>query len=132
MFAAGWKVEELKKLKEDCQTLIVSIGTTKDVIARQDADFVETNVARTLSKLRESLRTFIRELSRQQRHMATHIFVLMISCEQRNIEPYAIPVQCLPYHSINQRQLRQLVCTLIKEMTSRGMKVAGKNIMLPS
>ena len=126
LFAAGWKVEELKNLVESCQTLIATVSSVKDVIANQDIDFVERNVARTLSKLRESLRTFIRDLSRHQRHVATHIFVFMISCERRDIKPYAIPIQCLPYNSISQVQLRQLVCNVIKEMSSRGMKVAGE------
>ena len=48
----------------------------------------------------------------------------MISCEQRNVKPYSLPVQCLPYHSINQQQLRKLISKLVKEMTSRGMKVS--------
>ena len=57
LFEAGWKVEELKNLVESCQTLIATVSSVKDVIANQDIDFVERNVAHTLSKLRESLRT---------------------------------------------------------------------------
>lgn len=125
LFEAGWKVEELKNLVDTCQILIATVSSIKETVADSGIDFVEVNMARTLRKLRESLHAFIRDLSRHQRHVATHIFVLMISCEQRCLKPYAIPVQCLPYHSINQRQLRQLLCTLIKEMVSRGMKVAG-------
>ena len=50
----------------------------------------------------------------------------MISSEQRNVKPYALPVQCLPYHSINQVVMRQLLSNLVKEMKSRGMNVVGK------
>ena len=55
-----------------------------------------------------------------------HIFVLMISSELRDIKPYALPVQYVPCRSITKQQLRQLVSKLVKEMTSRGMKVAGQ------
>ena len=69
--------------------------------------------------------TFTRDVSRHQRVPASHIFVMMIASEQRNIKPYALLVQCVPYHSINQQLMRKLVNNLVKEMHSRGMKVCG-------
>ena len=87
---------------------------------------VKANVALQLDNIRESVSTFTRDLSRHQRSPASHIFVMMISSEQRNVKPYAVPVQCLPYHSINQQVMRQLVRNLMKEMKSRGMKISGK------
>lgn len=112
---------------ERSQTLIATVGSITDKVADPEINLVDVNIARYLSKLRDSLHTFIRDLSYHQRVMATHIFVMMISGEQRNIKPYAMPVQCFPYHSITQQQLRRLVSTLVKEMTSRGMNVAGES-----
>ena len=56
----------------------------------------------------------------------THVLVVMISPEERNKKPYALPVQCVAYHSLKDEAVRSLVNSMIKEMTSRGMKVAGK------
>ena len=86
---------------------------------------VQANVAHQLDNIRKSVSTFTHDLSRH-RSPASHIFVMMISSEQRNVKPYAVPVQCLPYHSINQQVMRQLLCNLVKEMRSRGMNVSGK------
>ena len=52
----------------------------------------------------------------------------MISTEARNSKPYALLVQCVPYHSLNTKQVRDLVTGFIKEMESRGMSVTGNNI----
>ena len=119
-------MEELKRLVDTSQQLIATISVTIQVIDDPTTDMVQANVAHQLDNIRTSVSTFTRDLSRHQRSPASHIFVLMISSEQRNIKPYAVPVQCLPYHSINQQIMRQLVCDLMKEMKSRGMKVSGK------
>lgn len=123
------EVEELKQLVETSQTLIVTASTIMDTISDPDIDLIGRNMARTLSNFRDSVHTFIKNVSRHKRNMATHIFVMMISCEYRDVKPYAVPVQCLPYHSMTQEQLRQLVSSLVKEMVSRGMKVAGKQLL---
>ena len=102
---------------------------TIQVIDDPTTDMVQANanVPHRLDNIRTSVSTFTRDLSRHQRSPASHIFVLMISSEQRKIKPYyALPVQCLPYHSINQQIMMQLVRNLMKEMKSRGMKVSGK------
>lgn len=125
LFTAGWKVKELKQLVDHFQKTIQSVTSVKSIITDDAIDMIEANVARQLSSIRETATTLIRNLSRHKRVSATHIFVMMISCEQRNVKPYSLPVQCLPYHSINQQQLRQLISKLVKEMTSRGMKDAG-------
>ena len=96
------------------------------MVADPVINLVDVNIARWLSNIRETVSSFIRDLSRHQRVAATHIFVMMISSERRNMKPYAIPVQCLPYHSISTQQRRNMVSQLIKEMASRGMKVAGE------
>lgn len=51
---------------------------------------------------------------------------MMISPEERNKKPYALPVQCLAYVSLRDLATRGICDALIKEMTKREMKVAGK------
>jgi len=125
LFTAGWKVEELKQLVDLFQKAINSVSSVSSAITDDTTDVIEANIAWQLSNIRETTTSLIRDLSRHKRVPATHIFVMMISCEHRNVKPYSLPVQCLPYHSINHQQLRLLICKLVKEMTSRGMKVAG-------
>ena len=126
LFTAGWKVEELTQLVDRFRTTITTVSSVIDTIANPMIDLVDINVAGQLSHIREMVTSLVRDLTRQKRTPATHIFVLMISSELRDVKPYALPVQCVPYRSLTQQQLRQLVSKLVKEMTSRGMKIAGQ------
>ena len=83
------------------------------------------NIARRLTNIHETVTCLVRDLTRHKRIPATHIFVLMVSCENRDTTPYAIPVQCVPYRSITHQQLN-VVGNLFKEMMSRGMQIAGQ------
>ena len=125
LFALGWKVEELQQLVEKCQILIASASCLHDISNDTTSDFESLNVPSRLDAFRSSLSTFVRNLSRHQRVQATHLFVFMISCDKRDSKPYAVPVQCLPCKSLTHSKLRQLINELVKEMVSRGMKVAG-------
>ena len=89
------------------------------MVADPLVNLVDMNIAHWLSNIRETMSSFIRNLSRHQRVAATHIFVMMISNEQRNIKLYAVPVQC--YHSMTTQQMRNVVNQLIKGMVSQGM-----------
>ena len=51
--------------------------------------------------------------------------VLMISSEQSTSKPYALPVQCIAYKSLKDSEVRKIANKLVKEMSLRGMKVAG-------
>ena len=51
--------------------------------------------------------------------------VLMISPEQPTSKPYALPVQCIAYKSLKDSEVRKIANKLVKEMSLRGMKVAG-------
>ena len=111
---------------ERYQTAISTTASVTEIVADPSLDLMDLNIARRLSNIRDTVTGIIRDLSRHQRAVATHIFVFMISSEQREAKPYALPVQCIPYKSLNQQQMRHLVSSLIKEMTSRGMKIAGE------
>jgi hypothetical protein len=125
LFALGWKVEELKRFVEKCQILIASASSLQDIATDATSNFESLNLPSQLDTFRSSLSTFVRNLSRHQRVQATHLFVFMISCDKRDSKPYAVPVQCFPCNSLTHSKLRQLINELIKEMKSRGMKVAG-------
>lgn len=105
--------------------LIATASSLQNVTATCDYTSQDQNVASQLNDFRSALSSFVRSLSRHQRMQATHLFVFMISCDKRDTKPYAVPVQCLPYNSLPHSKLRHLINELIKEMESRGMKVAG-------
>ena len=50
----------------------------------------------------------------------------MISNEERDKNPYALPMQCLPYKGLSDAKVRKLANEIIDEMVGGGMKVAGK------
>ena len=125
LFEAGWKLEELNALLKDNQRLIVEVQTLRDVLSDDTTDLVGINVALKVANIRGQLTDFTRRISRQKRTVATHIFVMMISCEQRSVKPYAIPIQCIPYFAINESTMRRLISNILSLMKDRGMKVAG-------
>ena len=77
------------------RTTITTVSGVIDTIADPMIDLVDVNVAGQLSHIRETVTSLVRELTRQKRTPATHIFVLMISSELRDVKPYALPVQCV-------------------------------------
>lgn len=110
---------------ERCQSLIATVSSLIELLSDPATDLIHVNMGHRLGAVRDSVSSLIRALSRHQRVAATHIFVLMISCDQRNRKPYAMPVQCVPYKSLSHSQTRNLISKLAKEMVSRGMTVAG-------
>lgn len=71
-----------------------------------------------------------RTLSRHQRLAATHVWTVMISPENRQQKPYALPVQCIPYKSLTASAARSLINKLVEEMVKRDMKVVGECCIL--
>ena len=83
------------------------------------------NYSQQLSIVRKQLNSFIKSLSKHTRNPASHIFVIMISPERRDMKPYAIPVQCIPYHGLKDSVVQNIVNKLVKEMHNRGMAISG-------
>ena len=121
MLKLGWTLEELTKLLDLNQQLITD---AESLIEHISAD-ASNNGSVNLYQFKKSLTSFIRDLSRQKRTPASHIFVVMISSELRDTKPYAIPIQCIPYTSIGVSQLRTIVKKVLKLMKNRGMEVIG-------
>ena len=125
LFTAGWKVEEFNQIVDRLQKAMITVINITRMFSDPVVDVVEVNTAGQLSSIRETVTNIIRDVSQHQCTPATHIFVMMIGSDQRDTKPCALLVQCIPYHSINQQQIRQLETNCVKEMVSHGMEVAG-------
>ena len=78
-------MEELKRLVDTCQQLISSVTVVIEVLDDPMMDMIQENIAHRLDNIRKLVSMFTRDLSRHQRTPASHIFVMMISSEQRNV-----------------------------------------------
>ena len=90
----------------------------------------QENIPRILQTIRQKAITFVKDVARHQRTAATHVLVFMISSEERNKKPYALPIQCLPYKGLSDNKMRELANLIITEMVKRKMKVAGNDTIL--
>lgn len=88
----------MSDLNESGRKLSVDVKCLLDKV--QDLNWVRDNVPRRLSVLRQRIITFIHSTTRYRRTAATHLLVFMISNEQRDRKPYALPVQCIPYKGL--------------------------------
>ena len=126
MTKLGWKVEELQRLLKENQLLTVNVNSL--ICQLEDTDLDNANAVPKLTSIKKQLTSFLRSISRHRRTPASHIFVMMISCERRQVKPYALPIQLLPYDSINISTMRRIICNVLKVMKDRGMSVVGKYI----
>ena len=124
----AWNVDDLSHLNDDARELLLDLQQLQRVADDGQAQFESINAPRKLGQLRKKLLNFLQGVYRFRRVAATHIFVMMISPEQRDRKPYALPVQCVPYTSLKHSTCRKLVNKIIGEMTKRGMKVAGTQL----
>jgi len=116
-------IEELKSISAQCRKIHHELTYCIDSCAHDL--FEQRNIPRKITELRSTICKVIKRMSRFRRTPATHVFVLMISCDLRDKKPYALPVQCLPYAGLKEMELRTIVSNLCKEMTSMQMKVSG-------
>lgn len=125
MFSLSWEIKELNALSKSGRLELIEIKSLIDVLSKDDADIQSTNLPRRLSSLKTKMTDFVKRLSRFRRTPATHIFVVMVSSELRRKKPYALPVQCLPYAGMTEKDIRRLISDLICEMVKLGMSVRG-------
>ena len=126
LYSLRWTVDELDRLVKDGRQLYVDVASLRSSLHRSGEN-IPKNI---LAGLRLRLTDFVKLTTRQRRVAATHVLVIMISSEERNVKPYALPVQCIPYVSITHEMMRFLINTLIKEMVGRNMSVAGEVCVL--
>ena len=130
MFSLIWDIEDLKQLYDIARKLRTEISTILDVFSFPRAIQQEYNLSRKLGFVRSKLMEVLKGLYSFKRTPATHIFVYMISSALRNRKPYALPVQCVPYSTLTERDMRRMVNGIVAEMVSHGMKVAGKHLCI--
>ena len=123
----------------DQEVSIFSNGNPSDVLVRILFAESQHNVRKELPLTRKAMKClqlpkhasnshlccFIEGVTRSRRIPATHLLVFMISPEDRQQKPYALPVQCVPYTGMPEHVIQTLANKVIREMNARGMKVAG-------
>ncbi len=125
MFRLAWDIKDMSDLIESGRTLKVTCQVLVEKSSLDESDWIGQNIPRKLNNVRCTLKTFICGLFKYKRTAATHILVVMISTEERNRKPYALPVQCMPYVGLKDNQVREIFDDIIRYMTNKGMKVAG-------
>lgn len=125
MFKLAWDVQELGELNERGRKLVVNCGSLKAKLMQAGYNMISDNFPRQLTAVKQELLSFTKQVIKYKRTPATHILVVMISPEERTKKPYALPVQCMAYVSLGDMTVRRICDVLIKEMSARGMKVAG-------
>lgn len=125
MLSLAWDVRELDDLNEKGRFIVRQCSVLKDELLDPNYDPIASNLARRLTELREESLLFIKRVMKYKRVAATHILIIMISPEERKSKPYALTVQCIAYKSIRDSEIRIICNNVVKEMTSKGMKVAG-------
>ena len=125
MFGLAWDVKELSDLKEVGRELSVECATLVDKLLDPKYDIIANNLTNQISSFREKVLSFVKAITKYRCEPATHILVVLISPEERNKKPYALAIQCIAYKSIKDSEVRQICNKVLKEMTVRGMKVAG-------
>lgn len=121
----AWEIRDLTELNQSGRTLLVDLKCLLDELEDESTDLVAENLPQTFSSVRKRLGVFIKGVTRHKRTAATHLLVFMISPEERNKKPYAIPVQCIPYSGLSDSKIRILANLVIEEMVKRNMKIAG-------
>ena len=123
MFSLIWEIEELKSINSEGQRIHEDLMTCTKFCTL--ILFQQNNVAGKLTSIWQKLLQFTKRITYFKRIAATHVFVFMISPEMRDRKPYAVPVQCLPYNGLKEKDIRTLVSALCRKMVSYNMKVSG-------
>ena len=82
--------------------------------------------ADTMRGLEVTYLGFLRVLFKK-RVAATHMLVVMVSAEGHNVKPYATPVQHIPYVSLRDQYLRDILMKLKEAMTRVGLHITGES-----
>ena len=106
--------------------LCVDIKLILEVLEDQGSDLAMVNVPCKLTLLKENLTSFTSGLTRYKRSPATHVLVTMISPSERSKKPYAVPVSCIPYAGMPEKNARMIINSIVEEMHKKRMNVLGR------
>ena len=122
-FALAWTCEGFKTLAAMNKEFK---STACNLQSRLLGDTISGNVQKDVRCFRNSLLKYVQSFYSKKREAASHMVVFMVADEKRNLKPYAMPVQFLPYHSITDAKIRDLVGDLRKCMVNLGMTVVSE------
>ena len=104
-YGLAWKVKDLNTLLGNSRKFKVEIDIILDLLRTLTSDLIGANIAHKILMVQSDLKA---TLSRYKRVAATHVWTVMISPENRQQKPYALPVQCIPYKSLTAAVARCL------------------------
>ena len=112
MFALTWDIDEPDKLTTDGRNLHVNIASALDALKKPEIEHRQLNIPRKVDSIRKRC---------VEMKQVTHIFVLMISSEVSDKEPYALPVQYIPCAALKESDLCRIVNELLRGMVAHKM-----------
>ena len=119
LIVLSWKVKELSDLNVTGRSLHSEITQLNSSTQQGDSIRREDNVLKHLSNFQQRMVAFKTGVTRHKRTPVSHILVLMISSEERNKMPYALPIQCVPYNGLSDTKVCELANHVIHETVKR-------------
>ncbi len=125
LFALAWSYEGIKTLTVMNRELKSTACTLQSKMKCSTARAGTSNIPRDIALLRNSLLKYLQSLYSKKRNSASHMMVFMIADEMRNLKPYALPVQFLPYHGVTDEKNPELMIinNLRKVMVNMGIQL---------
>jgi len=110
-------------LNEQSRSLLVEISSLKERLEGCQGPAVGMKAA--LEALQPRMKSLITAVTRHKRTPATHVLVTMISPNERNRKPYALPISCIPYVGLTETRARAHISQVVKQMCKQGLLVEG-------
>ena len=124
LFAIAWDLEGYSKLIQENDSMSKIIDNIlESMLTTLSPD--KGNISLSVSNLKKKLEEYVKGLYLKKRQAASHLLLFMISDEQRNQKPYAIPVRVLKYATITDAKIRELKEELRVAMKELGMVPVG-------
>ena len=117
--AAAWDCVEYIELLQEAQAFTIQMEGVVDSRA----------IKRIINSTVLSFNTYIRNVFKKKRVAASHIMVVMVAEETRATKPYALPVLYVPYATIKDQYMRDLLRPVKQAMLNLGMTIAGMLIL---
>ena len=118
-------IVEFHTLLGQASDFSIAIKDSLNILDQKEINHPVADARKCWLKHCKNYLVYLRNLWKKKRECATHILVFMLLDERRDKNPYAIPLQYVPYHSIRDQELRDLVKNITLELTKANLKVVG-------
>ena len=118
MFEIAWEVKELESMNDHKREQMVDFSCLGGKLSQTNYNIVCDNLAKTAVHLQTKAVEIYQAGSEVQMHSCNSHPGGMISPEERNKNPYALPVQCLAYASLGDNKVHRIFDSLAEEVTS--------------